>query len=214
MELIENRWISLVSALVPIVYIWSLPNLYAQGFSAPGCGRINRNPCGLGHTVSNFIETTEATGAMAGAFMPTVILLFAMFYDQSDQMGRALLWTASVGFALFLSTPVSKYKQLHISSVATMAVAFIGFYLHTLLAIRAGGAEYAFLGVSTASFVALAIVLGIQKKTVDTGSKKNKCGALNLCKHRSVVWFLECLGLTGFLLILPLLAFRRRLLLS
>lgn len=209
-SLVDYQAAAILSCLVPILYVWSMPILSSHDFATDGCGRVNGVPCALGHTLSNYIETPQATGAMAGAFSPAVALLWAVFYRSSSRLGRLLLMTSTTGFFLFLSTPVTKYKHLHVLSVWVMTVGFATFYLHTFLTAGIAPPKLAWLmlAVSITSMVLTLTVVFLQKLTVEYAhaEEAHGCGLLNLCKHRGAIWFLECAGLTSFVLILPVLA--------
>jgi hypothetical protein len=161
-----------VYTALAVAYVWSLPLLADIGFAKPA------------HSISGFIETPGATGALA---VVTAAPLYNILQFEHTAHGTARKLTAAgffVGFAGFLVFNVSAQPAAHYTFVALFALSFCA---HAALRLRdiatVPGAVALVVGI--AAFTAMAIMIAAQTSTI-------------------AFWATECVGFTALLLFTPL----------
>merc|ERR1712135_256599 len=106
----------LTGTLLPVVYVLSLPKLAKTGFANeckdfPDC-------YGTGPSVSSFICTPQATGAMAATFFyPSLNMWLNAEYVRSEPFVYPTLVAFQLCFGLFLTLPVESVPDLHAFAV-------------------------------------------------------------------------------------------------
>jgi len=113
--------------VAPVVYVWSLPLLGHLGFAHhckhfPKCKNV-------GASVSNFISTPMATGAMAACFFfPTMHLWLNVQHVGHIRCILPTLFVFQVCFGVFLSCPVDEVHTLHGIATCFFCVAALTHY--------------------------------------------------------------------------------------
>lgn len=170
--------------LIGISYPWMLYGLSLVGFSAPGK-----------FSISGFIETPAATGAMAVATAGPIWIMFEFERvcnqirpqgkDRSISLGMFL-----TGYAGFLVCNVSEFETLHYGFVL---VFIIGFSMHAVLRLRDN------IGVLASDVAAKVVILiGVVVFIV--------LAAMVLAEKNDSLafWAVECIGFTMLMLFTPL----------
>jgi len=186
----DYRILEWVVTLLGIAYPWSLYGLSLVGFAAPDK-----------HSISGFISTPGATGAMAVATAgPIWIILnferrireyrrLALGVTPVFGMRELSLATFLVGYAGFLISNVDKYSNLHYIFVALFIAGFIAHACVRFNDNRSDGlsdvAAKVTLVFGTLSFIALFVLVLVDIDTL-------------------AFWAIECVGFTMMLLFTPL----------
>lgn len=115
------------SAILVVVYLWSLPVLAEIGFAHkcpnyPGCDQ-------LGMSVSNFISTPQATGAMGAIFFyPTLQCWLNFQYVRRHRMLHSTLVVFQIFFGIFLMCPVTEVPKYHGVAVGLFCISALVHY--------------------------------------------------------------------------------------
>jgi len=117
--------------LAPVVYVWSLPLLGHLGF-AYQCRNFPRCQ-NVGASVSSYISTPMATGAMAACFFfPTMHLWLNVQHVAHIRCILPTLFVFQVCFGMFLSCPVEKVHTLHGIATCTFCLSALIHYCMVL----------------------------------------------------------------------------------
>lgn len=202
-----------LSAVIPIVYVFSLPYLAKKHFAEPLCtdddkkAKVQKGHCSTtGASVSGYISNAHATGGMAAAFFPAQMLMWvnALFKQYSFESMLSLA-TFQVCFSGFLMCNVTWKREMHYVIVFLFCIAG-AIHLSTLLPSKASK-DF----VYTRWPLILLLGVGISALT----------GVLTLCVFSFVqpnsldewpmlFWKTECIGLSAFVLYVPLLLLLRQ----
>jgi hypothetical protein len=168
--------------LLGVAYVWTLPALASAGFARSGA-----------HSISGFIETPGATGAMAVATagpIALMVMLEATMRD-ADCCSELKLFARQSSFVMFLlgyggflSFNVNSYEMLHYGSVMLFA---LGFCIHAVQRHKDLGSSLAqaALVVGVIAFVAM-IIMAYNDVT------------------SMWFWATECIGFTMLLVFTPI----------
>ena len=167
-----------LSALIPILYVWLLPFLQTSGIlTTTGSW-----------SVSSLIEDATGTGGFAASMFLALFLIVFKSLQDNTWVASLLTYTFLVGFALFLTIPSNRVHRAHITAVTVwISAIFIRFLMITRTTDRKD--LRALLGISLVVFVFAAIV--------------HYRNFLKRLKHR-IVWAAESCALTCLVLFLPL----------
>jgi hypothetical protein len=143
-----NPALPILAFLIPVVYVFSLPILAAwcntgqidQPINANACfvadNRIDKsNSIGKG-SISGYILTPQATGAMASVFLPTFALWIYVAYLLNDGLISATLAVTLIFFVLFLTNPIERNPTLHAILVAVFAAGSVIFSIQVFMKTR------------------------------------------------------------------------------
>jgi hypothetical protein len=157
--------------LLAVLYIWLLPLL--AGFAVEDA-----------HSISGFIETPGATGAMAVAVAAPFVNMLR--FEQTLPTGRSRTLSMALffaGFGGFLVFNVSDYAFAHYTSVLIFATSFCA---HAVLRLRdvKSSAARALLIVGFTAFVTMAVMVAASVTSL-------------------AFWATECVGFSALLLFTP-----------
>tara|TARA_Y100000389_G_scaffold157373_1_gene158477 strand:+ start:882 stop:1586 length:705 start_codon:yes stop_codon:yes gene_type:complete len=196
---------------LPIAYIWSTPLLATTGFCRQGADEL------LGHSVSRFISTPQATGMMAVCYFSIANIMISKRYlavfvnnseiqNTSESLDHKLFhetkpsWkrTIFIGtgyiyeifFASFLCAPCISVPTIHAISVISFSLSA---YVHTVLLLHNTNLKkhwtYSLRLLNGCGTVAMLGMAGCQ--TITTYNTKLPI---------FLFWFFECMGLSSFVL--------------
>jgi hypothetical protein len=158
------------SAVAAIAYVWSMPLL--GGLVVKGSTSI-----------SAFISTPGATGAMAVAFTGPLLTMLELEKTAPTSFGRSASFAAFLaGFGAFLIFSVVDNEIPHYIAVSVFATGFVVHASYRAFETRSAAGK-AILGVGVLAFVALPILVFL-----DTGI---------------YFWAVECIGFTAMVLFSP-----------
>jgi hypothetical protein len=189
----------LLTAIVPIVYVLALPYLATQGFAHPRCSSKGTNCRGAADSVSGYIATPRATGAMAAAFFPAFTLAWInALYRQYSTMGIVSLGVFHVAFSAFLVCTVDWVPSWHYLTVLVFCIAAC---VHFVAMGQSPDSMYSPWPVRAVIFTGAAAFgsLGVQSfvsRYLSTELFPN---------HPKVFWAVEVIGLSAFVLYVPML---------
>ena len=160
MKMTPLLWFATVLAAT---YPWCLPWLASVGFAST-------IPEGGFASLSAYIDTPSATGALAGVSMVPLMLVVQHSAWACRRVESAAVYMAlrvsqlafAVGYASFLAMPVSVNKFRHFASVVSFVAAF-GVHAVVTLAFAApsrGGLALLVAGVSCTAVLSVLFVLG------------------------------------------------------
>ena len=112
------RIFAVVSFLIPVAYIWSLPHLATKNeFVVPYDENKYVFP-----SISAYITNAHATGAMAATFIPSMIMMWInALYNNFQLITIVALIVFQVGFSAFLMLNVDWKRNLHGGAVFVMS---------------------------------------------------------------------------------------------
>jgi len=114
------RIFAIVSFIAPAVYIWTLPWLAKRNdFVEPYDDEKFDFP-----SISAYITNAHATGAMAAAFIPSLIMMWVnALYNNFRMVTIVSLIVFQIGFSAFLMLNVDWKPNLHAAAVTVMSLA-------------------------------------------------------------------------------------------
>ena len=162
--------IHFITAAVASAYVWMLPLM--TGFTKAGS-----------HSISGFIATPGATGAMAVAFAgPFMAMLALEDATVVSPLRKASFWTFVLGFAGFLIFCVDDFETLHYTSVGIFVFAFT---VHALYRARETKSSlgWALIVIGVTAFLIMVVI--------------------HLLADTIWFWAAECAGFTALLFFTP-----------
>ena len=236
MTTLRRKVLLVISAVVPILYIWSLPLLSKIGYTQSTCtgpaakrthgcaarcddaeAQYRENPGSpkplfvCGDSISNFIATPQANGAMALAFsLPIgVMWLHATSYNKSGIhfKNKPHLFAFTVSFLLFLCFPVTFNDNLHIASVGALQLATTALFVREYTGGRRTKNPAYHHDKSLARKLMTIIILGMLSSTVLMCMLLYSRHTNELIETvpRWFFWAMECVALTAVVIYTPLL---------
>lgn len=107
------RFPLLLLAAAPATYVWVLPLLAKLGFARECDGLPRCTDSTIGASVSNFIATPQATGAMAAVFFWPLAHMWSHKGEIDGAQNFAVFLTFYIFFGMFLACPVTVYPSVH-----------------------------------------------------------------------------------------------------
>lgn len=108
--------LTFIGAMLPVVYIWSLPALAYMGFAhkCEGLPRCKHDQSGGGGqaSVSNFIANPQATGMMAATCVWPIYQMWSIKHH-AGRWGFVLIIIFWTFFGAFLAAPCTKFPMTH-----------------------------------------------------------------------------------------------------
>lgn len=189
----------LLTAVIPVTYVLALPYLATVDFAHPRC-RPNGTDCrATADSVSGYIATPRATGAMAATFFPAFTLAWInALYRQYSAMGIVSLGVFHVAFSAFLVCTVDWVPDVHYLTVLIFCVAAC---VHFVALGRSQESMYSPWPVRAVIFTGAAAFgsLGVQSFT------SQYLSAELFPNYPKVFWAVEVVGLSAFVLYVPML---------
>ena len=201
-----------LSAVIPIAYVFSLPLLAKKKFAEPLCEgeakEKRKNPgCSVtGASVSGYISNAHATGGMAATFFPAQMLMWvnAMFkqYSLGSMVSLAVF---QVGFSGFLMCNVTWKRTMHYIAVFVFCIAGAVHFSTLLPARQAREVVYTRWPLILLLGVGISALTGVMTLCMFSFVQPN-----SLDEWPMLFWQTECIGLSAFVLYVPLLMLLRR----
>merc|ERR1719310_738826 len=197
----------LIGTAAPIVYVWSLPLLSNTSFA----NRCDHWPhCAMtGTSVSDFISTQQATGAMGATFFYPSLYMWLNVHQERNIVykvrgAKESLMCFQCAFGAFLTCPLHTTPVMH--SIAVNFLCFFGLLHYGLVlrvcAARRFGRCVFFLGMGIACYVSIFFLAGLS-------NVMERCSSF---LERDAPWLFYVLEATGLssMAVFPMLWFVER----
>lgn len=168
----------ILSSVLPIIYIWSLPLLRESGLLTTSDENQD--------SISHYIGDATGTGLLASVSFPAFFLLWIFALKDQRLLTTICVGVASVAYAAFLGTPSTRNTTLHLVFVSTFIVAFAVLFASM---IRGRASLWILYVIALLAFVILAVSRAIHH--------------LDKPLRKYSIWICECLALSVVFLYTP-----------